>query len=94
MFTHLHQHMEIYTCTLEVEQNGNVQRQTIEAPRIMLEQQFINLMQQASKVNNPIKIKMSRKVPTYNNYADEWVDLEHYILFENDAYIHQTKGEQ
>lgn len=92
MFAHLHQHMEVYTCTLEIEQNGNLQQQTIEAPRIMLEQQFIDLIQQASKVNHPVKIKMSRQVPTYNNYDDEWVDLEHLLVFENDAYIKQKES--
>ena len=92
MFAHLHQQMEIYTCTLEIEQNGNLQSQTIEAPRIMLEQQFADLVQQASQVNNPVKIKMSRQVPIYNNYDDEWVDLEHWIIFENNSYTKQKES--
>ena len=92
MFSHLHQQMEIYTCLLEVEQNGNLQSRTIDAPRIMLEQQFMNLVQQASNANNPIKIKMSRQVPTYNNYDDKWINLEHHLVFENNAYIKQKEG--
>lgn len=87
LFVNINQSMEIYACTIEIEQNGNVQRTIIEAPRIMLEQQFINLVEQAANSHNPIRVKISREVPIYNNFNNEWTKIENNIVFENNAYI-------
>ena len=87
MFVNINESIEIYACTFEVEQNNQSQRTLIEAPRIMLEQQFISLVQQAAKSNSPIKIKMSRQCPIYNEFDNEWTEIENNIVFENNAYI-------
>ena len=84
--------MEIFECTFDIEIENKTQHNVIQAPRAALEQQFINLVEQASQSNKPIKIKMSRKIPVYDNFEDVWIKRENSVAFANNAYI-RAKGE-
>lgn len=66
--------------------NGRVQMQRMKAPRIMIEQQFKSLMQQAANDTSPIKVRISRKVPIWNQFEDKWIEREFDIVFTNIAY--------
>ena len=86
MFGRMNEQMEVFDCIFEIEQNGNVQRQRMEAPRIMLEQQFIQLVQQAANNTSPIRIKMCRNVPVWNQFENKWKSIENSVTFANIAY--------
>ena len=66
--------MEVFACIFEIEQNGNIQRQRMEAPRIMIEQQFTQLVQQAANSTIPIRIKMMRNAHVWNQLEKKWID--------------------
>lgn len=78
---------ETFTCKFEITQDTETQTSTIQAPQIMLMQQFMSLMNQAANSTNPIKIKMSRDVPIYDNFDKTWISRETSIGFSNNAYL-------
>ena len=84
--------MELYVCTFEIENGQQKTTQTIKAPRFVLQQQFISYVQEASQSSTPIKIKMSRKVPIYDNFDNKWIEREVSITFENKSYEAKNRG--
>ena len=82
----LHEKMQVFTCEFEVWVGERIQRRTIQAPRLMLEQEFMSLMQNAVSAEAPVKIKMSRCESIYNQFDGEWVEREHSVTFANNAY--------
>lgn len=86
MFSGFGGQMEVFACTFEIEVDKKIQRQTMEAPRIMIEQQFVSLVEQAANSTKPVKVKMSRKVPVWNQFENRWNDIEHCAIFANYAY--------
>jgi hypothetical protein len=86
LFGRIDEQFEVFDCLLEIEMSGRVQTQRMKAPRIMIEQQFESLVQQAVNNTSPIKIKMSRKVPIWSKFEDKWIEQENSIVFTNVAY--------
>ena len=84
--TDIFEQMKNYACTLEADVNGNVQKRTMTAPRMMLEGEFMSLIQQAAQHPDPVKVTMSRIVPVYDELTGEWVQREQSITFKNNAY--------
>lgn len=82
----------MFVCTFEIENGQQTQDQTIQAPRIMLEQQFLSYVQQAANASHPARIKMSRKVPVYDSFCNKWIERENSIEFMNKAYESQKGG--
>ena len=64
----------------------------MQAPRAALEQQFLNLVQQAAQSNKPVKIKISRRIPIYDNFEKKWIERESSLVIANNIYI-KVKGE-
>jgi len=81
------QEFQVYEVTLEVNDNGRIQLQRIQAPRVMIEHQFLGLMEQASKVNRPIRIKMSRTEPYFDQYEQKNIPQESNLIFANNSYV-------
>lgn len=92
MFEKIREQMEVFECTFDIEVEDRIQRQTVQAPRVALEQQFLGLAQQAAKSNKPMRVKMSRQIPIYDNFDKKWIVRENSVAFENNAYI-KVKGE-
>ncbi len=64
----------------------------MQAPRAALEQQFLNLVQQAAQSNKPVKIKISRRIPIYDDFEKKWIERESSLVIANNIYI-KVKGE-
>lgn len=85
-------HLETFDCMIDVESNGSNQRQRMQAPRIMIEQQFISLMHQASQASHPVKVRLSRMAKVYDKFGSpvfengKHLERELYIVFANNAY--------
>ncbi len=92
MFENIREQMEVFECTFDVEVDGVTNRSRIQAPRVALEQQFMSLVQQAANSAKPVKVKMSRVVPIYDNFDNKWINRENSVTFANNAYI-KIKGE-
>lgn len=84
--------MEMFDCTFEIEVEQKKQTQTINAPRFVIEQQFRAYIQEASRSNEPIRIKLYRKVPIYDNFDNKWIEREVSITFENKSYEAKNRG--
>lgn len=93
MFQQFRDQMEVFDCTFDIENNGRVQHSKMQAPRIAIEHQFIELVQQAVNYTEPVKVTMRRIVPIYyNNLDDKWINREVSVSFANNAYV-RAKGE-
>ena len=92
MFEKIREQMEVFECTFDIEVEDRIQHQTVQAPRVALERQFLGLAQQAAKSNKPMRIKMSRQIPIYDNFDKKWIVRENSVAFANNAYI-KVKGE-
>lgn len=92
MFEKIREQMEVFECTFDIEVEDRIQHQIVQAPRVALEQQFLGLAQQAAKSNKPMRVKMSRQIPIYDNFDKKWIVRENSVAFANNAYI-KVKGE-
>lgn len=91
MFERIREQMEVFECTFDIEVEDRIQHQVVQAPRAVLEQQFLSLVQQAIQSSKSVKVKMSRKVPIYDNFNKKWIERENSVTFANNAYI-KAKG--
>lgn len=89
MFGRINEQFEVFDCLLEVAMNNQVQKQRMQAPRIMIVQNFQSLVEQASNSSAPIMIKMSRNTPIYDEREGKWIDRENSIIFTNNAWVNQ-----
>ena len=84
--------LEMFDCLIEIEANGDNKRQRMQAPRIMIEQQFASLVQQATQTNDPVRIRLSRMAQIYDEFGslvyenEKPLERELYIVFTNNAY--------
>ena len=92
MFEKIREQMEVFECTFDIEVEDRIQHQTVQAPRVALEKQFLGLAKQAAKSNKPMRVKMSRQIPIYDNFDKKWIVRENSVAFANNAYI-KVKGE-
>lgn len=92
MFDRIREQMEVFECTFDIEVENRIQHSVMQAPRAALEQQFLSLAQQATQSNKPVKIKMSRRIPIYDNFENRWIERENSLAIANNAYI-KVKGE-
>ena len=91
MFNHFQMFDDLYDVIFEITEGDNVRKQQMQAPRIIIEQQFLQLMQQAANVQIPVKIKLSR-MQIYDNFDQKFIEQENSITFMNNAYTAQ-RGE-
>ena len=89
MFNHFQMFDDLYDVIFEITEGDNVRKQQMQAPRIIIEQQFLQLMQQAANVQIPVKIKLSRTEQIYDNFDQKFIDRENSITFMNNAYTAQ-----
>jgi hypothetical protein len=81
------QQLEVYNCKFEIVNGDNKQVKNMQAPRLFIEQQFLTLVQQAARVNSPVKIKLSRPDVIYDNFEQKFIEHENSITFMNNAYV-------
>lgn len=84
--------LEPFVCTFEIKNGQRIQKQTIQAPKIMLMNQFMSYVQQATRSNDPIRIKMSRTIQIYDNFNQKWIERENSVQFINKAYENKNGG--
>ena len=92
MFNHFQMFDDLYDVIFEITEGDSVRKQQMQAPQIIIEQQFLQLMQQAANVQIPVKIKLSRTEQIYDNFDQKFIEQENSITFMNNAYTAQ-RGE-
>ena len=83
---------DLYDVIFEITEGDSVRKQQMQAPQIIIEQQFLQLMQQAANVQIPVKIKLSRTEQIYDNFDQKFIEQENSITFMNNVYTAQ-RGE-
>lgn len=78
--------LEPYQCLIELEQNGNIQRQMLTAPKIIIIKQITEIARSISNLQMPCRCKVSRTVSIYDQFDGKWLDREYSIEFQNKAY--------
>ena len=75
-----------YLVMFELTIKDRVQRWSREAPRFALEGEFEHLVWQATRLNEPVKVRMSRKVPIYDPFDKTTIERVNSIEFTNKAW--------
>lgn len=94
MFVNFGEPLEMFPCNIEVEIDGNISRQTLSAPQMILTTQFMNIVQQSLNTNQRVRVKMSRIAHQYGEWDRQWHDIEHYIEFKNNPYLQNEEGSE
>lgn len=76
-----------YTFTIKLG-NQIVQNQTIQAPSIIVKQNFIQLAEQIAGEQRPMQVKCTKSI-----YTDKDKPLEQFLLFANNLYINAFPDE-
>ncbi len=76
---------EIYT--IEVKMGNQIQRQRLQGAGEMVALQFIQLLEQAGKSNQPVRLKISKEEEIWNQFKQELKNIENYIQFANKKYM-------
>lgn len=76
---------EIYT--IEVKMGNQMQRQRLQGAGEMVALQFIQLLEQAGKSNQPVRLKISKDEEVWNQFRKELKNVEAYIQFANKKYM-------
>ena len=91
MFEDIRNQMDVYECLFEINVNGSIHKQSMQAPRLIIEKQFIDLMSSASQDNRPVHIKLSRPVAIWDSFERKMIQREHSIEVKNRAYLEMEK---
>lgn len=79
---------ENFICSFTIENpNSIIQEQTVQAPRIILEQQFYSIAQKIASESNPLKVTLKRKVQVWDQFDKKYTDREYSVSFMNNAFI-------
>lgn len=76
---------EIYT--IEVKMGNQMQRQRLQGAGETVALQFIQLLEQAGKSNQPVRLKISKEEEIWNQFRQELKNIENYIQFANKKYM-------
>lgn len=79
--------IETYDCTIEVLVNENLQRNTIRAPREIIEHQFFSLVNQAAKSPTPVRVGLYRTERIFSEFEDKHVERLLSIIFANNLWV-------
>ena len=85
--------MEIYDVVFEITQGENISRQAMQAPREILEANFVQVVNEIAHINIPTKVKMARTVYVEDTYNKRWIPRENSVTFANNAYVELHKNE-
>ena len=82
-FGGMNEQLEVFDCVIDIYINGNEQKQRLQAPRVIIEQQFLGVCKEISELNVPAKVKISRIAKCYDTFNDKWIEREVYIVYRN-----------
>lgn len=77
---------ETFDCTIDIYEGDNHRTAQLSQPRMFIESQFAQLMQQASQTGSPVKIKLSRTDKFWNQLEQAFENREHFVIFSNNAW--------
>ena len=85
--------IEIYDVVFEITQGENINRQSVQAPREILEANFVQIANEIAHINTPTKVKMMRITYVEDTYNKRWIPRENSVTFANNTYVELHKDE-
>ena len=76
---------EIYT--IEVKMGNQIQKQRLQGDSQMVMLQFVQLLEQTAKSNQPVRLKISKEEEIWSQFRQELKNIENYIQFANKKYM-------
>lgn len=87
MFFDFSEQLEIFDVEIDIEVDGQPQQQMITAPKMIIVQQFLSLIQQAINTNQKVCVKMVHNIPVYNDWFGTERIMPSTLEFKNNAYL-------
>lgn len=87
MFLDFSEQLEMYEVEIDIEVDGQLQQQMITAPKMIIVQQFLSLIQQAINTNQKVYVKMVHNIPVYNDWFGTERIMPSTLEFKNNAYL-------
>lgn len=76
---------EIYT--IEIKMGNQMQRQRLQGDSQMVMLQFVQLLEQTARSNQPVRLKISKEEKIWSQFRQEFKNIENYIQFANKKYM-------
>lgn len=73
--------------TIEVKMGNQVQRQRLQGDSQMVMLQFMQLLEQTAKSNQPVRLKISKEEEIWNQFRKQIKTIENFIQFANKKYM-------
>ena len=83
MFINFGFDIEDYTFEIQLG-NAIIQKQIIQAPSVIAQQQFMQLVQQVARDNRPMQVKCTKAI-----YTEKDKPLEQYLSFSNNVFVEE-----
>lgn len=87
MFFDFSEQLEMCDVEIDIEIDGQLQHQTISAPKMIIIQQFLSLIQQAINTNQRVYVRMTTYVPVYSEKSGKERNLPSTLEFKNNPYL-------
>ena len=85
MFIDFNEQFEIKECSFDIESNGHTDHQVMQAPKMVIIQQFLSLIQQAINTDIPVRITMATMIPVYSDKIAGYRNMKSMLEFKNNA---------
>ena len=87
MFIDFGEQFEIKECSFDIESNGHTDHQVMQAPKMVIIQQFLSLIQQAINTDVPARITIATMVPVWSDKISGYRNMKSTLEFKNNAYL-------
>lgn len=87
IYENIYEQFGIFQCEFELTIDDRVQTREMQAPRMMIEQEFKRIMKGAMHDTKPVKIRLSVQKKIYDEFTKDWIERDNAITFANNAYV-------
>ena len=73
--------------TIEVKMGNQIQKQRLQGDSQMVMLQFMQLLEQTAKSNQPVRLKISKEEEIWSQFRKQIKTIENFIQFANKKYM-------
>lgn len=72
---------------LEIKIGNNIEKYSFEGSPEIIQMQFLEMLQQSTRSNQPVRIRISKQEEIWDNFNKQNKNIENYIQFANKKYM-------
>lgn len=72
---------------LEIKIGNNIEKHSFEGSPEIIQMQFLEMLQQSTRSNQPVRIRISKQEEIWDNFNKQNKNIENYIQFANKKYM-------